>query len=602
MSLFEGGLPSIFSAAHDQAADELDERGAFASLPDVRYQQDCEGFLIERLGFPPHTLRWSALGGAYEEHRWDGTPDPLVVVCRGLSDGEDVAVESAVGTGKTYAAAGIALWFLSCFEDALVVTLAPKEDQLTVQLWKEMGRHWERWRATYGRGYMQELRVRVQEPTDADRERWAIIGWACGVVANEESATRAQGFHARHMLIIVEETPGVPPPVMAALQNTSVGEHNLILALGNPNHQHDTLHVFATLPAVRHVRISAFDHPNVVTGEDVIPGATSRKGVQALRDKWGEQTPMFDSRARGISPAQAVSALIRAEWVDAAFARYRDEAERTRLYGHGLWAVGVDAAQSENGDQAADVWMRGAVVEEVRASACPDAAVWAGKLWTQMRLRDVRPEYVGVDAVGVGASAYNEFNRLIRELRAQQQPRLEFEDDDGEARRAAMPPLRTVVALYGGALPFQRTARAADGSAYEWATDGNLFNNLRSQMYWQLAADLRDGLIAVAPNETVRRQAVMPLWTDDAGKVVVESKKDMRKRLGVASPNELDALVYANWVRRRAAILAPKPRESSAGRDTTKIRPRWLDDDADEPSIQGSEQRRSTFGDFGGGF
>lgn len=606
--LYDGGLPSIFASAHADAEDrhqELEATAAgggveFRPLPDVEYQRDCFRWLVDVLRFPPETLAWSAYP-EYAAHSWDGTRDPLKAVADAVSAGMNTAVESATGTGKTYLAAGIVLWFLACFEDGLTVTLAPKEDQLTTQLWRELGRHWEAFRRTYGKGTKQELRVRVLEHDASDRDRWVVIGWACGIDANDESAARAQGFHAKDMLIVTEETPGIPQQVMAALQTTSVGEHNLILALGNPNHQQDTLHQFAVLPGTVHVRISAYDHPNVVLGREVIPGATSRKGIRALADKWmGEDTAMFKSRARGISPEQSAMSLIQAAWMDAAFDRYENAEERQRLYGHGYWAVGLDAAQSENGDQSGEAWMRGAVLEELIAAPCPDANVLGTQVFTKMKARDVRPEYVGVDAVGVGAGTYNELNRLVREQAEKvnrERKRRAYEQGD-DADTVPLVGWRKVQGLYGGAKAFDRTARAADGSSYEWAPDGNIFDNLRSQMYWQFMVDVRDGTIAIARNAALKRQATQPTWTDDNGKVCVESKKAMRKRLGVQSPNELDAAVYANWVRRRSAAPPPPPPPPDRHRDTNPTRPDWMAEDGS--GSVGHEY--STFSDLGAGF
>src|SRR5206468_263263 len=150
------------------------------------------------LKIPENTIRWSMNEG-YSDHVWDGTPDPLVVIAEALAKGvRRVGVESATGTGKTFNNAWLALWFLVCFEDSLVVTTAPKEEQLASQLWKEIGRHWAKFSKAYPQAKKDFLRVRLK-PGTAEAETWAITGWGCGVGAAEESATKAQGFHAGHM-------------------------------------------------------------------------------------------------------------------------------------------------------------------------------------------------------------------------------------------------------------------------------------------------------------------------------------------------------------------------------------------------------------------
>lgn len=279
--------------------------------PDVAYQTDPIGWIRDKMGVPEHHIRWS-LNAEYAGHNWDGTVDPLAVVCDALAAGKDCGVESATGTGKTYLAALLCLWFSACFEDSLVVTTAPKEGQLTTQLWKEIGRAWPKFKAAYPWASKVTLRVRMKDGS-GEQETWAILGYACAIGSVEESATKAQGFHAAHMLIVTEETPGIDPAVMTAFKNTCTGDHNVRLALGNPDHPRDSLHRFCAEKDVVAVRISAFDHPNVVCGREVIPGAVGRKSVNSKREDYGgENHPMFKSRVRGICPEEGTVPFPRA--------------------------------------------------------------------------------------------------------------------------------------------------------------------------------------------------------------------------------------------------------------------------------------------------
>jgi phage terminase large subunit len=506
--------------------------------PDVRYQRDPVGWARDVLGIDEHTVRWS-LNPGYAHHAWDGTPDPLAAIAEGLAAGQDVGVESGTGTGKTYEAAWLALWFLACFEDALVITTAPKQDQLTTQLWKEIGGHWGRFQARYPHAETVQLRVRMR-PGAEDAERWSVIGYACGVDAGAESATRAQGFHARHMLIVTEETPGIDAAVMTALANTCTGDHNLRLALGNPDHQQDELHKFCMQPGTVHVRISSLDHPNVVLGREVVAGAISRKGLERIRAKHGEGTPMYDSRVRGVSPAEAVDALIKLEWCQAAVARYRDEALRA-----GPTAKGVDVAQSQNGDRAAIATWQGACLLEVRAFRCTDANQLGRDVHAEMLRERVLPEHVGVDPVGVGAGTVNELRDTIG------------------------PMGWGVQALYGAATPLRFAAKGAED---DWMPDANSFANLRAQMWWQLREDLRLGRVALPPDDALIRELTTPRYRVQGGKTLVEAKEEIRKRLGGASPDRADAVVYGNWVRRRAPEPVPPPiPDPDVRRDETVI-------------------------------
>src|SRR6185369_5785267 len=100
-------------------------------------------------GIPEHTLRW-ALNPGYENRAWDGTPDPIAAMFEAVAQGHRaVAVESATGTGKSFAGAILVLWFLACWEDALVVTHALNEKQLELFIWVNITKLWPRFQAHF---------------------------------------------------------------------------------------------------------------------------------------------------------------------------------------------------------------------------------------------------------------------------------------------------------------------------------------------------------------------------------------------------------------------------------------------------------------------
>ena len=67
-------------------------------------------------------------------------------------------------------------------------------------------------------------------------------------------------------------------------------------------------------------------------------------------------------------------------------------------------------------------------------------------------------------------------------------------------------------------------------------------------MWWTLRQDLQRGLIGLPMDSELQSDLITPKWTTRNGKIVVEAKEDIRKRLG-RSPNKGDAVVYWNWIR-----------------------------------------------------
>lgn len=469
------------------------------------YQTNPLEYFKDRLAINPEMIDWSRIS-AYENHRWDGTENPLMKILDALVAGKWCGVESATSTGKTFLGALIVFWFLENFENSLVVTSAPKQDQLTLHIWREISKLYSR----FNKGNLTTLKLRMQE----DSEDWLAIGFTAGVKADEESSTKAQGFHAEHLLILIEETPGVPWAIATAFMNTATSPHNLILAMGNPDNQQDNLHKFCKIERVEHVRISGYDHPNVVLNNpNFIPGAMSWQGLRDMLARYGdENNPLYLSRARGISPEQSADALIRWEWFKRATDRFLSLCdEKGKLITEkfeGQRCLGVDVANSESGDKAAIAEGVGRVLIKVEDFHCPDSNQLGKRdVYTRMIENKIKPSCVGVDGVGVGAGTVNglkELGLIVKNLMGSDKARSHKGEEE--------------------------------------------FKNLRSQMWWQLREDLRNDLIDLPVDQELFEDLASPNWFTQNGKIVVESKEDFKKRLG-RSPNKGDAVVYWNWVR-----------------------------------------------------
>ena len=114
-----------------------------------------------------------------------------------------------------------------------------------------------------------------------------------------------------------------------------------------------------------------------------------------------------------------------------------------------------------------------------------------------------------------------------------------------------------VQALNGGMRAVARRdaeTRARTGKsvpAYE------LFANLRAQMHWRLREDLRRGYVALPNDRELFEDLTTPTWEARNGRILVESKEHIRKRLG-RSPDKGDAVVLWNFVRPRPEYEYPE--------------------------------------------
>lgn len=537
---------SLAVELEDDPADELIQAAVGELVvqgiqPMEAWQHDPIGWAVRYLGLREETLRWS-LNDGYDSHEWDGTAEPIVELAQAVAKWQWVGVEAGTGTNKSHTLGWLTLWFLACFPSARVFSYAAKEEQLELYAWTEIRRFWPRFRRLFPMARMSNspkaLWIRMQGgAAEGEEAGWGAVGRAAAVRADEEVAHKAAGMHGEHMLILVEEGPGVPQPIMRALTNTCTSPHNIIVTVGNPDHQHDTLHQFCIRPNVTHVRISALDHPNVVANqardpaqedilgdELVVPGAVSRKSIidRAQTDPPGSR--LYESRVRGVSPAQAADAIIRQDWIDRAVELWMDLDMRLRLaaVGGGAMALGVDVADSEEGDEAAIARGRGAVLTEVIAFPNPSAAALGVRVALEMAADEIGDRRVGVDSVGVGGTTVNKLKELGRHIQA----------------------------LNAGTKAVKRIDRDVLADEEVAVLEEEEYYNLRSQLWWTLRRDLQQGRLALPPDPVLHRELVMPTWEPRNGKILVEPKDKIRERLG-RSPDRADAVVIWNWVRPR---------------------------------------------------
>jgi phage terminase large subunit len=518
----------------------------------LKYQTDPERWLIERFGESPNSLRWSNYAG-YEDHEWDGTPNPFLVMFECLAQKRWLGIESATSTGKTYMLPRAIYWFLDCFPNSLVVTTAPKQQQLKAVLWSEIAKGFHRFKKIRPKAEMFSMRVLPDGSmarkggTDGEEltDMWSAIGVVSGVSAGAESATKMQGYHRENMLFVIEEAAGVPNPVFTAIKNTCTGPNNLVIAVGNPDAATDALHQFCSLDHVEHIRISAFDHPNVVTKEVIIPGAVTQNSIDQRASEYGADTNFFKSRVRGIAPEQGADALIRYAWlVDVTPAMQPEGKVFVDIEDdyNSVNALGVDVANSEQGDMACLAWGRRNHLTELHEFQCPNANDIAYNViedddWLEqnkhqryftgkLRRRGVMARNVGVDAVGVGVGTINAFTTLGYNVKALQ----------GGPDKSLIPTVDDEEEL---------------GKKKEMYA----FNSLRSQMYFVFAQELQKREFSI---EITDKRVLIALFKElvtvkqgkSTAKIQVEGKPEIKKRLG-KSPNMADAAVYWNWMRKQ---------------------------------------------------
>ena len=231
-------------------------------------------------------------------------------------------VRSCHGASKSHTAARLTLWFLYAFPNSKVITTAPTFRQVEDILWREIRSAKTNARIPLG-GNLNNTSLDLGE-------QWFAMG------LSTDTPDRFQGFHAVDVLLIVDEAAGVAEDIFNASEGIVSSQHARVLYIGNPTTTSGTFYNAFKLPGYGKIHISAFDTPNFtefgITLQDIRDNTWEAKITAELSrpylitpewvyDKylrWGEGTPMWDSRVMGEFPTEGEDTLIPMRYVEAA--------------------------------------------------------------------------------------------------------------------------------------------------------------------------------------------------------------------------------------------------------------------------------------------
>lgn len=182
-------------------------------------------------------------------------------------------VEAGHGVGKTYGAAALVNWFFDCFAPSIIYTTAPTGDQVEKLLWKDIKS--QRPKGLPGR-------VLPSAPYMEKAPNHFAIGRTTDD-SGGQGTERFQGQHGEFLFFVLDEAEGVSDFVFDAVNAMMTGGTVVLaLLLANPRTRTSRFAKLAHKAGVANYRLSVLDHPNVVEGRDVVPGATRRDWVDKM--------------------------------------------------------------------------------------------------------------------------------------------------------------------------------------------------------------------------------------------------------------------------------------------------------------------------------
>lgn len=293
-----------------------------------------------------------------------------------------VSVKSGHGVGKSCDIAEAVLWFLYSFDPSIVVTTAPTERQVREILWREI-RHRKSSALISLPGVPLTMKLDL-----------GPIHYALGFSTNE--VNQIQGFHSPNIMVAIDEANGYPEELMDAIEGLiSGGERRILIMIGNPIKPSGRFfQSFSDGMTWTHT-ISCLDHPNVVSGKNIIPGAVTKGWVDRQRKLWGEDSAFWESRVLGIFPRISSDIIVNLVWVEVA------EGMKVKLVKDESKWLGYDPAAYGSDDNSWYVGTSRRCIEifKKRRIELPEKIGITKRL---MREHNIPERQVTIDAIGPG--------------------------------------------------------------------------------------------------------------------------------------------------------------------------------------------------------
>lgn len=442
-------------------------------------------------------------------------------VLRKLIEHKRVCFRGPHGAGKSTISAAAILWFVSVFDECKIPTTASAWRQLIEFLWPEI----HKW-ALKADWWRVGLQVRPGKELMARRLAISSNRFAFALASNDEA--KIEGVHSQAVLYVFDEAKTIPIGIWDAAEGAlGTSEDAYALALSTPG---DNAGRFWEIQVKR----DKFPHWHCVYATldaCIKAGRILKTWAEQMRQQWGERSVMWRRRGLGEFAEDDGDSLISLSWIERANERWYNLVQRVcDLIDEGMhpqeaeqqvWGdlshIGVDPARFGD-DKTGWAFRYGRHIREVKQTDKEDTMETAGRMVAYMQDNTA---IARIDTNGLGAGVYDRGHELWKhkELR---QPHDKVE------------PLESI-----------NTAHATKNRD----KSGQLtFNRLRDYLWWnmrELLEDESEDGIALPPDDFITKDLVTPKWTTtSSGKIVVESKVDVKKREG-RSPDVGDAVVMA---------------------------------------------------------
>lgn len=465
------------------------------SDPEDQLREDIASFYADPLGYVMYAFPWGVKGTrlAHETGPEDWQREELIALGeavlrseQGIAKGDDIssirrAISSGHGIGKTGFVAWVIKWFMSTRMDPQCIVTANTETQLTKKTWRELAK----WNRMSLDGHWFDWTATLFKYRSRP-ETW----FAVAQTWSENNPDAFQGTHEDNVLLIFDEASGIPDQIWDSAEGAMTTARCIWLVFGN-----------MTKATGRFVDcFGRFRHRWAHRRVDSRTVKRSNKAqIQEWLEDYGEDSDFFKIRVRGEKPRATATQFFPNDIIDQAMARNLEKS----IWIHSPRLGGLDVARHGD-DRSAHTERRGLKQFEPKIWFGKDTMWLAGWVAAELReaidLADPYDAYF-IDVTGIGWGVYD---RLVQ---------LNWSN--------------VVIPVQVG----------------EPALDTDKYFNKRAELYDKYRLWIKSGA-DIPDMQDLRDDLVGPQygWTERGGKLVIESKKDMKRR-GIPSPDILESAI-----------------------------------------------------------
>lgn len=432
-------------------------------------------------------------------------------IMQSVADNPMTSVRSGHGVGKSAVESWLIIWFLCTRPFPKIPCTAPTQHQLFDILWAEISK-WIR-----SSPVLEQSITWTQEKVylKGHREEW----FAVPRTATKPDAL--QGFHAEHVLYIIDEASGVDDRIFEPVLGSLSTPGAKLLMCGNPT------------------RLTGFFHDSHTKNRTSyrtfhIDGRNSRRVskdfINTIIEMYGEDSDVFRVRVSGDFPKSLPDSFIPMEWAERQSEAARSDDAPRRI------DIGVDVARY--GDDSSAI----APVRDKKTQDQPDiyhhndtmeiTGYTVAAIKRYAAIETVAEIHVKIDCDGLGVGVFDRLREQREDIQNEitEKRRVAAEENDTEP----VPFLLEVYECHFG---------GEGGTVSE--SDPVEFANSTGIMWGTVREALHHGTLTLWNDDRQITQLSNRRYTiNSAGKIELEKKESMKKR-GISSPDIADALALA---------------------------------------------------------